>query len=117
MAELLYQVSQLAENAPQWLKPYLAAALRSGLVSDTEMDYNQPITAEAAAVILQNSLDLRCDEPKETYQETALAVMNENGLVLTEGEILTRADVAVILYEAYHLAQTAPGISVFNAQQ
>ena len=108
---------QLAENAPQWLKPYLAAALRSGLISDTEMDYTQPITGDAAAMILQNALDLSCDEPKETYQETALAVMNENGLILTEGETLTRGDVAVILYEAYHLAQTAPGLAVFNTNK
>ena len=108
---------QLAADAPQWLKPYLAAALRSGLISDMELDYTQPIAGEAAAVILQNALDLSCDEPKESYRETALAVMNENGLLLTEGQTLTRADMAVILYEAYHLAQSAPGLSVFNAQQ
>ena len=82
-----------------------------------EMDYTQPITGDAAAVILQNALDLHCDEPQESYRETALAVMNENGLLLTAGQTLTRADAAVILYEAYHLAQSAPGLAVFNTQQ
>ena len=114
----------MAENAPQWLRPYLAAALRSGLVADLpeSFDGSKPITGAEAAVILQNALDLArqtqtADPETTSYTDMALAVMNENGLTLTaEGE-LTRAQVADILYKAHRLAQNAPGIAVFKTEQ
>ena len=114
----------MAENAPQWLQPYLAAALRSGLVADLpeSFDGSKPITGAEAAVILQNALDLArqtqtADTETTSYTDMALAVMNENGLTLTaEGE-LTRAQVADILYKAHRLAQNAPGIAVFKTEQ
>ena len=114
----------IAENAPHWLRPYLAAALRSGLVADLpeSFDGNRPITGGEAAVILQNALDLTRREQTDvsettTYTDMALAVMNENGLMLTvEGE-LTRAQVAELLYKAYGLAQNAPGVAVFKTEQ
>lgn len=115
---------ELAADAPQWLKPYLAAALRSGLVSDLpeEFDGNRPITGVEAAVILQNALDLSREEQTETeeiptFADTALAVMNENGLNLTADGELTRAQIADILYKAYGLAQNAPGVAVFKTEQ
>ena len=108
---------QLAADAPQWLKPYLTAALRSGLIADTDVDYSLPITGAQAAVMLQNAMDLRVDAPKETYQETALAVMNENGLALCADGEMTRAQAADILYKAYGLAQNAPGVAVFKTEQ
>lgn len=114
----------MAENAPQWLRPYLAAAMRSGLVADLpeSFDGSKPITGAEAAVILQNALDLArqtqtADTETTSYTDMALAVMNENGLTLTaEGE-LTRAQVADILYKAHCLAQNAPGIAVFKTEQ
>ena len=115
---------EMAADAPQWLKPYLAAALRSGLIANLPEDFNgsAPITGAEAAVILQNALDLsrrQMDEADETttYADNALAVMNENGLLLTADEALTRAQVADILYKAYGLAQNAPGIAVFKTEQ
>ena len=114
---------ELAENAPQWLKPYLAAALRSGLVANLPAEFGgeQAITGEEAAVILQNALDLQQSAPAEeemtTFAETALAVMQENGLLLTADGQLNRAQVAELLYKAYGLAQNAPGVAVFKVEQ
>ena len=115
---------EMAADAPQWLKPYLAAALRSGLVANLpdEFSTDTPITGKEAAVILQNALDLnrkeqQASEETPTFADTALAVMDENGLTLTADGELTRAQVADILYKAYHLAQNAPGIAVFKTEQ
>ncbi len=115
---------EMTTNAPQWLRPYLAAALRSGLVANLPEDFNgsAPITGAEAAVILQNALDLSRQQASEadetaTYTDTALAVMNENGLMLTADGELTRAQVANILYKAYSLAQNAPGVAVFKTEQ
>lgn len=115
---------EMAADAPQWLKPYLAAALRSGLVANLpdEFSTDAPVTGKEAAVILQNALDLsrkeqQASEEIPTFADTALAVMNENGLTLTADGALTRAQIADILYKAYHLAQNAPGIAVFKTEQ
>ena len=115
---------EMAADAPQWLKPYLTAALRTGLIANLpeEFDGNMPITGAEAAVILQNALDLGRKEAVQeeqipTFQDTALAVMNENGLTLTADGQLTRAQVAEILYKAHGLAQNAPGIAVFKVEQ
>lgn len=114
----------MAETMPQWLKPYLTAALRSGLVANLPEEFSgsMPITGGEAAVILQNALDLSGQEQPETeeiptFTDTALAVMRENGLMLTAEEPLTRAQVAEVLYQAYGLAQNAPGVAVFKAEQ
>lgn len=115
---------EMAADAPKWLQPYLAAALRSGLVMNLsdEFDTDAPISGAEAAVILQNALDLsRKEQPESeempTFADTALAVMNENGLTITADGTLTRAQVADILYKAYHLAQDAPGVAVFKTEQ
>jgi len=115
---------ELAKDAPQWLKPYLAAALRSGLVANLPADFHedQTITGEEAAVILQNALDLQqaapaAEEETASFADTALAVMQENGLLLTADGQLTRAQVAELLYKAYGLAQNAPGVAVFQIEQ
>jgi len=51
---------EFAQNAPDWLKPYLAAALRSGLLTGLTDTFtaDEPITGAEAAVMLQNALDL-----------------------------------------------------------
>ncbi len=75
-----------ADEILQWLQPYLAAAVRSGLTADLpEQDVfgaNDPITGEEAAAILQNALD---EKTAETF-------------ALSE-ETLTRAEVAQVIYE------------------
>ena len=120
--------TELAKDAPEWLKPYLAAAVRSGLISgltDAEtghFDGDAPITGADAAVLLQNALDLSGTAPTAltdgeevpTYEQTALAVMNEHGLELTADEPLNRAQVAKLIYRVSRMAANAPGAAVLR---
>ena len=70
------------EDAPSWLKPYLAAAVRSGLTAGLEtIAAEAAITGEEAGRMLKNALDT-----------PAFAELTE--------EPLTRAEAAQILYEA-----------------
>lgn len=126
------EYTALAEDVPQWLKPYLTAAVRSGLLAglpeaDT-FESDAPITGAEAAVLLQNALDLPAaaqtlhsdDEEAEavpTWADTALAVMSENGFRLSYEEPLTRAQTAELMYQVNTLAQTAPGMAVIRLQQ
>jgi len=117
----------MAEDAPQWLRPYLAAALRSGLMANwpqTEsgiFEAEAPVTGAEAAVMLQNALDLTGMKPETeelpTWTESALAVMNENGIPLTGEELLNRAKVAQLMYQISCIAPEAPGMMVFKMQQ
>ncbi len=111
--------TELAQDAPQWLRPYLAAAVRSGLLTGLAETFeaDQPITGQEAAVMLQNALDLATETMASedlSPQELALAVINENGFSLTADQTLTRADCAILLYQ---LSITdAPGKAVFHNQ-
>ena len=120
--------ASLGEDVPQWLRPYLAAALRSGLISqwpqETEDTFNAdaPITGSEAAVMLQSALQLPVDtDVLQTFSQDdapdwaveALAVMAENGVSIPGSENLTRANVAKLLYKVSRLAATAPGLKVF----
>jgi len=123
--------THFAEDAPQWLKPYLTAALRSGLLADLfssesgSFDADVPITGAEVAVILQNAMDLPIaeqtavaqGEEHPTWQETALAVLNENGFALTSEEVLTRAKTAQLLYQVSRMGASAPGLAVFRVHQ
>ena len=121
--------TELAKDAPQWLKPYLAAAVRAGLLANWNEaetgSFDAPITGEEVAVILQNAMDLPAAQPTSgtegenipTFAETALAVMNENGLRLEAAEVLTRGRIAEILYQVSHMAATAPGMAVFYSMK
>ena len=119
---------QLPEGTPQWLKPYLAAAQRSGLTANwqTSGAMEEPITGAEAAVILQNALDLtattaalevEAQEDVPTWAAASLTVLAENGLVLNANDPMTRADVAETLYQVSLLALEAPGMAVFRIQQ
>ena len=97
----------LNEDIPAWLQPYYAAALRAGFMTNFPTDdLDAPITPQEAAVLLQNALDLPGQPAEEapTFGEFALAVMNQNGLLLCSSETLTRADMAKLLYEVSRLA-------------
>ena len=105
--------TELAENAPQWLRPYLAAAVRSGLLTGLteDFDVDAPITGQDAAQMLQNALELEVETMAET---DAVAVMNQNEFSLAAEQTLTRADCAVLFYQ---LSITdAPAKAVFNNQ-
>lgn len=111
----------LNENAPQWLQPYLAAAMRSGLMTNFPNEaLASPISGKEAATILQNALDLSAQLPEgedtPTFGEAALATMNQNGVNIPDSDSLTRAEAAQLLYEVSQIAATAPGLMVFRAQ-
>lgn len=127
------QTASLPEDTPDWLKPYLAAAQRSGITDrlpEENFDADAPITGGEAAVMLQNALDLSItqsaleaqqtaaaeDTAVPAWAATALTVMADNGLSLSAEEALTRADVAEVLYQASILAVDAPGTSVLRMQ-
>ena len=112
----------LAADAPDWLKPYLAAAARSGMLTGMpdSFDPEEAVTGAEAALILQNVLDLAvtetmADGEEPTQTELALTVMNENGFALEAEHALTRAEVANILYQVS--ITDAPGKTVFKLQQ
>ena len=128
-------LASLPEDTPQWLKPYLAAALRSGLTNrltedETTSFLDQPITGEEAAVMLQNILDLSVtgqtletgltvspEDPQPTWAATCMTILADHGLELPANRTLTRADAAMILYRTSQLAVDAPGMSLLRLQQ
>ena len=122
--------TQLPADTPNWMKPYLAAALRAGLTAGLpeSTETGAPITGAETAVVLQNALALTVDQqaletvaeeqPEEVpaWAAASLTVMAENGIVLTADQPMTRAEVAQVLYGAYQLSATAPGTAVFRMQ-
>ena len=105
-----------SDEIPEWLQPYLAAAMRSGLTAglpDQEtFGANQIITGAEVSVMLQNALDLTVqqevsveeDTAVPAWAETALAAMNNNGFALSANEPLTRGQAALVLYQAVKIA-------------
>ena len=125
------ETTQLPATTPAWLKPYLAAAQRSGLMDNWQdnQTMSDPITGAEAAVMLQNALDLTVSsqalETQVSAEETdvpswaaaSITVMAENGLLFNGNESMTRAEAAEILYQVSLLAPDAPGMAVFRMQQ
>ena len=128
----------ISPDTPHWLKPYLAAAMRSGLTDNLPEKETggfgayDPITGAEAALILQNALDLsvsqQADDAVQTctddsqsqlpaWAESSLQAMAENGISLAAEEALTRSDVALLMYRVSVLAQDAPGMAVIRMQQ
>ena len=125
-------------DTPLWLRPYLAAALRSGLTANLPQSetgsFNayDPITGGEVAVMVQNVLDLPVSQQtleavvategtvKEeipTWASPSLTAMADNGILLTADQTMTRSEVAQLLYQVYQLSQTAPGMTVIRMQQ
>ena len=109
------------DQIPSWLKPYLAAAQRAGLMESWQDEdvfgADKPISGAQAAVLLQNALAMptaavNTEDGYPEWAEAAMATMAENGIVLAD-ESMTRAQAAMALYKASRLAPTAPGTSVF----
>lgn len=102
-------------SAEDWMQPYLATALGSGLASGYVTQYglefraSQPITGAEAAVLLQNALHLAVSLPTQNsdapvWARVAVEAMAENSLSLPASEdTLTREDAAVLLYQASNL--------------
>lgn len=122
----LLQIPVEQVDAPQWVQPYLDAAIRSGLVTGWQQESFQmedAITGAEAAVALQNALDLTAGHELISYEEkvpawaaTSVAVMAANGLELEPEAALTRGEAAQILYQVSRMAIAAPGTMVFNMQ-
>lgn len=116
------QAEDVTADAPDWLKPYLAAALRAGLLeglpAEDSGSFDTPITGAEAAVMLQNALDLTASEEEieevPAWAQTAMSAMTGHGIPLTAGEALTRGEAAKALYQASLLAETAPGTAVLR---
>ena len=89
-------------QAPKWLRPYLAAAIRSGLITgmEPEGDYDAPITGSEASAMIRWALDL---DTAEVFSP--------------EDATLTRADAALLLYQTAQLAREAPGMVVIARQR
>lgn len=112
------------DEAPAWLKPYLAAALRAGLTADWPGEEvfgsGASITGAEAALLLQNALDLTVstvagkDDSTDvpTWAATAIAALAENGIALDAESSLTRGQVAELLYQVNVMAQDAPGMAI-----
>ena len=113
------------EDVPQWLRPYLAAALRSGLTAGLPAENTETlgmaITGGAAAVMLQNALDFPVmtvvDEGQEgvpQWASVAVAALQDNGVSVKAAEALTRGEAAKLLYQISQLAEDAPGLAMYR---
>lgn len=112
------------DEIPIWLRPYLAAALRSGITANWPhgevFGANEPISGMEAALLTQNALDLTVttlagkdeDSAIPSWAVTAMNAMADNGLEVSTGD-LTRAQAAKMLYQVHALAPTAPGMKVY----
>ena len=112
------------DDVANWLKPYLAAALRSGLTAGVDsFQPNETMTGAHAAVMLQNALDLTVKVDASTdgkedgtthWAASAMAVMAENGIDLNAVGTMTRGEMAILLYQISKLAQDAPGLKLYQ---
>ena len=130
--------SAVPADTPSWLRPYLAAALRSGLTAGlpaTEtgsFEAAQPITGAEVAVMLQNVLDLTVSqqtleavesaataikEEVPAWASTSLTAMADNGIVLVADETMNRGQVAQLMYQVCQMADDAPGMTVIRMHQ
>lgn len=98
-----------SDNTPSWLKPYLAAALRSGITENwpdgNVFAQHEAITGLEAALLVQNGLDLtvsalsgKDESGLPTWAATAMQAMAENGIAL-DIDPMTRAEAADLLYQ------------------
>ncbi len=105
------EATGFSDDAPMWLRPYLAAAFRSGLISGYTCDKGvefrpeSPINSQEAAVMIQSAVNftiptgLTDDASVAAWaQETVQDISSErNGL--PDEQILTRSDAAKLLYK------------------
>ncbi len=114
------------DDAPTWLRPYLAAAFRSGIISGypgaegVEFRPDQPITSTEASAMAQNALSfaiptvLDSDGIAATWAHDAVSAVMDAELEIPEDDLaLTRSATAQILYKISTLKAKNPGISMF----
>ena len=128
MEEVSYD--SLPQDSPDWLKPYLAAAMRAGLTANLPDNKSASFEADStilegeAAVMVQNALDLPIlvsadeeDTEIPAWAQTAISAMADNGIALSALEPMTRGEAAQVLYQISKLAPDAPGMTVIRMQQ
>lgn len=103
------------DDTPGWLKPYLAAALRSGMTAGwpngSTFGSTETIAGTEAALLVQNALDLTVttvagkDEDSDipAWAITAMNAMTDNGIPM-EADQLTRGEAALLLYQISQMA-------------
>ena len=104
------------DDCADWLKPYLAAAMRCGIVqgypgeSGAVFCPDQPITGSEAAVMVSNVLNLSAptdamtEESIPVWAVQSWAAAAQQGLVLPLQGSLTRSDAANVLYQVSRMA-------------
>lgn len=98
-----------SDDIPQWLQPYLAAAIRAGLTAglpeQETFGADTPITGAEAAVMLQNALDLKVEHTDETlvpaWAADALGALADFGIELDPQAPVTREAAAAALYRMH----------------
>ena len=122
-----WTATHYTDEISPWLRPYLAAAVRSGLTAglpnQETFGEEEPITEAEAAVMLQNALDLSAEEVAVAdvsavpeWAREALLALNGNGIELGGEETMTRSDAAQALYRASLLFEEAPGMQILRMQ-
>ncbi len=120
------EITGLTDEAPQWLKPYLVAAMRSGLTAGwpegDAFKADAPITGAEAAVMLQNALDLavgavEADQAVPVWAQEAVSVLESYGIELDAAANLTRGQAAEVMYRVSKLKAEAPGMMALRAAQ
>lgn len=118
------------DEIPNWLKPYLAAAMRSGMTAGLPVSEsgafgaNEAITGGEAAVMLQNAMDLSIsvsaevsagkDDAEAHWAAAAVSAMSDNGIDISLTDTLTRGQVAMLLYQISQLTASAPGLQMYQ---
>lgn len=104
-----------AADSPAWVQPYLASAMRRGLIHGEASEVgtvfrpNDAITGKEAAVLLQNMLNLPISaaafRPAEEawYAPSAQALQDAGIRFSVSDQPLTRADTASLLYQVAQL--------------
>ena len=117
------QSTFLSDDCADWLKPYLAAAMRSGLIAGWPQGdvfgAEEAITGAEAALMLQNALDLTAEtaateEFVPAWAADALNALQQHGISLDPEGTLTRADAALIIYQVAQLKAEAPGMQILH---
>ena len=118
------------DEIPNWLKPYLAAAMRSGMTAGLPASESgafgadEAITGGEAAVMLQNAMDLSVSVSAEVsvgkndaethWAAAAVSAMQSNGIDISLTETLTRGEAAILLYQISQMTSSAPGLQMYQ---
>lgn len=105
---------QFLESAPLWLRPYLAAALRAGIIRSEPFAAEEPISGSEAREMIRQSLGYALPTALTGSGQPAGALPPEALEALPSGDVpVTRAEAAQVLYALSRLKDSAPGLFLF----